>query len=330
MTKPMLLADFIRLPPTMRATAFDGVSGVSDKVAEAAPASHRFLRYQWYAAATAAYGLRARTLVVERDGDPVIALPIAQAEPRWQRLAMVPGSYWPFRGFPARADAEDTAFDVLLDRLAIEVNGLRMGPSYDGDPITSAVLAAQEEPLPRKASGRAWRSRLAVPVWRRAGRRRVRPTRRDRGEELGCRSHRRPRRQVHAHRPWRVLAPGDGRPGPRRLDGSGVIDGRRRTRSVLVRPQCRDAQICDRQRLRPGVRQTFAGQIALLSQPRPRTRRWDDARRLGRGRQRLQARDRRGARTGDPRLAVAASRRSGAGRADAARCMAAVGTQACA
>jgi len=138
----MLLADFIRLPPTMRATAFDGLSGLIDKVAEAAPASHRFLRYQWYAAATAAYGLRARTLVVERDGDPVIALPIAQAEPRWLRLAMVPGSYWPFRGFPARADAEDTAFDVLLDRLAIEVNGLRVGPSYDGDPITSAVIAA--------------------------------------------------------------------------------------------------------------------------------------------------------------------------------------------
>src|SRR3569623_541810 len=142
MTKPMLLADFIRLPPTMRATAFDGLSGLIDKVAEAAPASHRFLRYQWYAAATAAYGLRARTLVVERDGDPVIALPFSPAEPRWLRLAMVPGSYWPFRGFPARADAEDTAFDVLLDRLAIEVNGLRVGPSYDGDPISSAVIAA--------------------------------------------------------------------------------------------------------------------------------------------------------------------------------------------
>ncbi|HEX4696019.1 GNAT family N-acetyltransferase [Sphingomonas sp.] len=142
MTKPMLLSDFVRLPPTMRATAFDGLSGLIDKVAQAAPTSHAFLRYQWFAAATAAYGLRARTLVVERDGDPVIAMPIAQVGPRRARLAMVPGSYWPFRGFPARADAEDAGFDVLLDRLAAEVNGLRVGPSYDGDPVTSVLIAA--------------------------------------------------------------------------------------------------------------------------------------------------------------------------------------------
>ena len=142
MTKPMLLADFARLPPAMRATAFDGLSGLIDTVAEAAPESHRFLRYQWFAAATAAYGLRARTLIVEHDGDPVIALPFAAFGPGPARLAMVPGSYWPFRGFPAATDAADTAFDVLVDRLAQEVNGLRVGPSYDGDPATTALIAA--------------------------------------------------------------------------------------------------------------------------------------------------------------------------------------------
>lgn len=142
MTKPMLLADFTRLPPVMRATAFDGLSALIDRVAEAAPASHRFLRYQWFAAATAAYGLRARTLIVEHDGDPVIALPIASFGPGPARLAMVPGSYWPFRGFPAATRAGAGAFDVLVDRLGHEVNGLRIGPSHDGDPATTALIAA--------------------------------------------------------------------------------------------------------------------------------------------------------------------------------------------
>ncbi|THD37845.1 MAG: GNAT family N-acetyltransferase [Sphingomonas sp.] len=142
MTKPMLLADFQRLPPVMRATAFDGLSALIDRVAEAAPVSHRFLCYQWFAAATAAYGLRARTLIVENDGDPVIALPFASFGPGPARLAMVPGSYRPFRGFPAVEGADDAAFDVLVDRLGQEVNGLRVGPNYDGDPATSALIAA--------------------------------------------------------------------------------------------------------------------------------------------------------------------------------------------
>ena len=88
MTKPMLLSEFARLPAAMRATAFEGLSALIDTVAAAAPKSHRFLRYQWFAAATAAYGLRARTLVVEHDGDPVIALPFAAFGPGPARLAV--------------------------------------------------------------------------------------------------------------------------------------------------------------------------------------------------------------------------------------------------
>lgn len=149
MTKPMLLSDFTRLPPIMRATAFDGLSALIDTVADEAVESHCFLRYQWFAAALAAYGGRARTLIVERDGQPVIALPLVGFGPGIAKLACVPGCYWPFRGFPASADAPGAAFDVLIDRLAHEINGLRIGPSHDGDPAVTALVAA--------ARRRGWR-----------------------------------------------------------------------------------------------------------------------------------------------------------------------------
>ena len=142
MTKPMLLSEFTRLPPAMRATAFDGLSALIDAVAEESDEAHRFLRYQWFAASLAAYGGRARTLIVERDGYPVIALPLAGFGPEAARLAAIPGCYWPFRGFPACADASDAAFDVLVDRLGQEVNGLRVGPSYDGDSTVGGLIAA--------------------------------------------------------------------------------------------------------------------------------------------------------------------------------------------
>jgi CelD/BcsL family acetyltransferase involved in cellulose biosynthesis len=142
MTKPMLLSEFTRLPPAMRATAFDGLSALIDVVAEEADEAHRFLRYQWFAASLAAYGGRARTLIVERDGYPVIALPLAGFGPEAARLAAIPGCYWPFRGFPACTDASDSAFDVLVDRLGQEVNGLRIGPSYDDDPAVGGLIAA--------------------------------------------------------------------------------------------------------------------------------------------------------------------------------------------
>ncbi len=45
----MLLAEFTRLPPATRALVLDGLSGAIDLVAEAAPETHRFLRYQWFA-----------------------------------------------------------------------------------------------------------------------------------------------------------------------------------------------------------------------------------------------------------------------------------------
>lgn len=142
MTKPMLLADFQRLPPVMTASAVDGLSATIDEVASAAPTSHRFLRYQWYAAALSAYGGRARTLMVADDGTPVIALPMVGIGPAVLRVAGVPGCYWPFRSFPSAEDSDPAAFALLADRLAGEVNALRIGPVYDGDPSATGIIAA--------------------------------------------------------------------------------------------------------------------------------------------------------------------------------------------
>jgi CelD/BcsL family acetyltransferase involved in cellulose biosynthesis len=142
MTKPMLLAEFTRLPPVTRAIVLDGLSGAIDLVAEAAQSSHRFLRYQWFAAALAAYGGQARTILVEHDGDPVIALPIVRVGPGPARLGAVPGCYWPFRSFPASEAAGESAVHALIDRLGREVNALRIGPVHDGDAALTPILAA--------------------------------------------------------------------------------------------------------------------------------------------------------------------------------------------
>src|SRR3546814_16033274 len=96
---------FTRLPAAARALTLDGLSGLIDTVAAEAVETHRFLRFQWYAAALAAYGGAARTIVVEREGDPVIALPMIATGPRWLGMARVPGSSWPFRGFPQHGRA---------------------------------------------------------------------------------------------------------------------------------------------------------------------------------------------------------------------------------
>ena len=159
MTKPMLLAEFTRLPPTTRALVFDGLSGAIDLVAEAAPETHRFLRYQWFVAALAAYGGEARTLLVEHDGDPVIALPMVRFGPGPARLAAVPGSYWPFRSFPASESAGESAFRALVDGLGREVNALRVGPACDGDPALEALLAAA------RAKGWATLDRFVADSW---------------------------------------------------------------------------------------------------------------------------------------------------------------------
>jgi CelD/BcsL family acetyltransferase involved in cellulose biosynthesis len=142
MTKPMPLADFVRLPPVDTAQLVDGLSGAIDAVAERARSSHRFLRYRWFEAALAAYGSDVRTLVVEREGAPVLALPLTRFGPPRLGFAAIPGCYWPFRSFPVRSDVDPAAFEAALATLAGHVTALRIGPVYDGDVATAPLIAA--------------------------------------------------------------------------------------------------------------------------------------------------------------------------------------------
>ncbi len=142
MNAPMMLSELQQLAPSVRAVTLQGLSGLIDTVSERSPASHRFLRYQWYAAALSAYGGRARTIIVETDGEPVITLPMVRFGPAVARFATVPGSYWPFRSFPADANAGHDAYDALVDRLGREVDVLRIGPVYDDDPSATRLIRA--------------------------------------------------------------------------------------------------------------------------------------------------------------------------------------------
>lgn len=141
MNAPLRLDDFEQLPLGWTVQAVDGLSTALDAVAAAGPVSHHFLRYQWFAAALAAYGGQARTVVVGSELGPAIALPLVGAGPGWTGLAMVPGSFWPFRSFPS-ATGDPLAWDALLASLAKNVRGVRIGPVYDGDPSITPLLDA--------------------------------------------------------------------------------------------------------------------------------------------------------------------------------------------
>lgn len=142
MTKAMRLADFPRRPSAVRAIVVVGLTTAIDLVAARAAPGHRFLRYGWYAAALAAYGGRARTLVVAEDDAPVLALPFVPFGPKRLHLAAVPGCYWPFRSFGLALGASDAALRAALATLAGQVSGLRIGPVHDGDPAATALIAA--------------------------------------------------------------------------------------------------------------------------------------------------------------------------------------------
>ncbi len=126
----------------VRTICVAGLSPALDPVAERGPERHRFLRRAWYAAALAAYGGTAQTLVVEADGFPVAALPFVARGPRWLGLAELPGCYWPFRSFPVAEDAGQAVADALLAALARQVRALRIGPVPDGDPTLEWLKAA--------------------------------------------------------------------------------------------------------------------------------------------------------------------------------------------
>ena len=147
MTKPLSLAAFEQASPAVTVRVVAGLPGAIDQVAEAAAETHRFLRFGWFAAALSAYGgpvsPGARTVLVEEDGRPVLALPTVA---RRFGIAQVPGSYWPFRSFPLALEASPAALAAALR--ALDVTALRIGPVYDGD--------AAAEPLLRAARAAGW------------------------------------------------------------------------------------------------------------------------------------------------------------------------------
>ncbi len=142
MTALPTLEPLVQRPLPLRADIVAGLPGSIDRVAEAAPESHAFLRRAWYAAATTAYGGTARTITVRAGDDPVLALPIASVGPARLGIATIPGCYWPFRSFPVARDWGAPLFDIALDALAGDVRALRIGPVYDHDPSVMPLLDA--------------------------------------------------------------------------------------------------------------------------------------------------------------------------------------------
>jgi CelD/BcsL family acetyltransferase involved in cellulose biosynthesis len=128
--------------PAVAVRVESGLSGCIDRLSEAVVPGRRFLRRAWYRAALETYhgGAEARTLVAQRGGEPLAALPVVPG-----RIAAVPGSYWPFRSFPVAdgCSAEDMAA-LLAAPGARRVLGhvWRLGPVYEDDPALALLLAA--------------------------------------------------------------------------------------------------------------------------------------------------------------------------------------------
>ena len=171
MTAPLPLAAFDRLPPVARAKVVEGLDSRLDAVAARAAEGHRFLRFGWFAAALAAYGGQARTLVASEDEVAVLALPYVGIGPSALKLATIPGSYWPFRSFPLALGAGEPALKAALAVLARQVRGLRIGPVMDGDPAAEPLLAAARTAgwaVLDRGVARSWRFDLTDAEWPRS------------------------------------------------------------------------------------------------------------------------------------------------------------------
>lgn len=141
----MTVATRLDTDAAARATArlHDGLPPTIDAVADGSPASHRFLRRRWYAAAVAAYGGAPRTIVASLHDIPALALPLVAMGPGWLKAMAVPGCYWPFRGAPAiPALCTPAVLDATLNTLARTARVVRIGPVYDGDPVIAPLIAA--------------------------------------------------------------------------------------------------------------------------------------------------------------------------------------------
>jgi CelD/BcsL family acetyltransferase involved in cellulose biosynthesis len=142
MTKLLHQYAIDRLPRSTRAAVIEGLPDAIDAVAQAASPTHAFLRRAWFAAATATYGGRPRTLTVTAEDRPLLALPFVPIGPRALGIATVPGCYWPFRSFPLAADAGIEVLESALVLLARTLRALRIGPVYDDDAAVMPLLDA--------------------------------------------------------------------------------------------------------------------------------------------------------------------------------------------
>ena len=157
--------------PVIAARQVDGLAPAIDAVADRAADPQRFLRRAWYAAAVAAYGGRARTIVVEQADAPVLALPLVPLGPAPFRLAQVSGHYWPFRSAPIARDSSGTAAAAALAAIARRWRGVRLGPVPDGDPAATALVAAARAggwTVLDRVVGQGWTQDLTDPAWPRA------------------------------------------------------------------------------------------------------------------------------------------------------------------
>ena len=162
MTAPFPLAE----PAAARLV--DGLPDAIDTIAEAGPGSHRFLRRAWYAAALAAYGGTARTVLVEAGGRPVLAVPLVPIGPTWLKVAAIPGSYWPFRSPVADSAANPRAYTAAAAVLARNLRALRIGPVQDGDPVAEALVDAAHAAgwrVVERDVGESWLLDLTEQPW---------------------------------------------------------------------------------------------------------------------------------------------------------------------
>ncbi len=125
-----------------------GAAPALDLAAAADARDRAFLRSAWFGAA--AGDAAVATLVGRRavSGEPIIALPVVQRRLGWLALHEVPGSYWPYRGFPVARDAGDaelTHFFAAAETRADLGRAWRVGPIYADDPTVSPVTAAARQ-----------------------------------------------------------------------------------------------------------------------------------------------------------------------------------------
>ncbi|RHW18293.1 GNAT family N-acetyltransferase [Sphingomonas gilva] len=165
MTMLLTRRHFATPAPLRAARVVEGLAGEIDEAAEAAAPDRRFLRQAWFAAALAAYGGEARTVVVENGRGVAAALPLTGFGPKLAGLAALPGCYWPMRSAPIAMHADDGDLDRLLGGIARAARGVRIGPVMDDDPLVARLIPrarAASWTVIERMSGDSWR--LPVPV----------------------------------------------------------------------------------------------------------------------------------------------------------------------